>query len=322
MTRSRGVAQLRRSLQTAYAHVRTRDGGPGADGMRLEDFARHESDEINRLAFLVHSDRYVPYPLLRVEIPKASGGIRGLAIPTVRDRVVQTAVHLRHRDRFDREFEPCSFGYRPHRSVRQAVQAIRKLRREGYTWVVDTDIESYFDHIPHVPLLERIALLNLGPRVETLLAQWLQAEVYDGHTVTRLTCGVPQGTVIGPLLANLYLDQMDEILLRRGLALVRYADDFVVLCRTRDDAERALELTTEIVESLHLHLKQSKTRIVSFTEGFRFLGVDFLQHGALQRLDDPAPAAEAPRPRSYPPPLDLWRYLELSQSGPFCRRPA
>lgn len=253
--------------------------------------------------------RYHPLPLLSFPVPKASGaGERRLAVPTVRDRVVQSAVYLVTRERFEDEFEDCSYAYRRGRSVRQAIDRIRELRDQGYHWVVDADIRGFFDRIPHAPLPERVAELGFDRYVEHLFGLWVRAEVYDGVSVVPLESGIPQGSVVSPMLANLYLDRLDEELAAAGLVVVRYADDFVLLCREESETGAALEVTDRLLEELALDLHREKTEVRSFEQGFKFLGALFVGDSVFVPLER---AKERDFTPKLPSPLDLRRYLEL-----------
>lgn len=297
-------------LRAALARVEGNGGAPGVDGVSVQAFSSRAYREIASLSDALRRRYYCSLPLLRVAIPKTSGGERYLAIPTVRDRVAQAAVYLATWKRFDREFESCSYGYRRSRSVRSAIERVRELRDQGFRWVVDADIVGYFDNIPHAALLTRLERLQLGPAIEGLFRQWIVAEVYDGVRLTRLAAGVPQGSVVSPMMANLYLDQLDERLLHYALAVVRYADDFVILCRDEGTALDARELTEETLAALGLQLHPGKTRIRTFREGFRFLGATFMERGVYYALR-PMVERETRRDAKYPPPLTLRRYLEL-----------
>jgi len=224
-----------------------------------------------RLGHVLRDGRYRPGPIRHVEIPKPGGrGVRPLAIPCVVDRIAQTAVSDVLMPLLDEEFEPASFGYRPGRSVKQAVERVRTFRGDAYEWVVDADIEKYFEKIPHDMLMARWAeSVADGPLTE-LIWTWLTHAAPDGR-------GVSQGSPLSPLLANLYLDRIDEALDGRGARLIRFADDFVILCRSKGGAERALDKTAALLAEHGLRLNREKTRIVDFARGFRFLGHLFVR---------------------------------------------
>ena len=271
------------NLLQAWYKVRANDGCAGIDRESLSDF---ESGLMSSLALLrdeVIYETYRPRPLLRVHIPKKhSPATRPLSIPTVRDRVLQTAVTRVLTPLFEEEFEECSFAYRQGRSVNMAVQRVEQLRDQGYVWVVDADITSFFDEINHQVLLREVRELVKDQAVLHLIEFWLAAVVIDGPQRFRLTKGVPQGSPISPLLANLYLDQLDEAALDENLRLIRFADDFLILCRHKQEADKALAFTAEVLQSLRLKLHEKKTRVVDFRHGFRFLGVEFVRSLAIK----------------------------------------
>ena len=219
---------------------------------------------------------------LRVEIDKPDGGKRPLSIPTIRDRILQTAITLVLTPIFEEEFEDISFAYRRGRSVNQAVSLIERLRDKGYKWVVDADIHRYFDEVDHDLLMTEVKKLVTDQGILHLIQQWLKATVVDRNKRYKLIRGIPQGSPLSPLLANLVLDQLDDILLDNNYRLVRYADDFVILCKTADKANDAMELTREILEDLRLTFSERKTHVVNFDEGFHFLGVQFIRSLAIK----------------------------------------
>ncbi|MEL6967541.1 MAG: CRISPR-associated endonuclease Cas1 [Pseudomonadota bacterium] len=261
-------------LEAGWQRVYRNGGAAGGDGISVEAF---RAGVVQRLADLRHDlDRghYQPGAIRRVMIPKKSGGQRPLDIPSVRDRIVHTALSQVLMPLLDEEFETGSFGYRPGRSVRQAVDRVSALRRSGFTHVVDADIERFFERVDHDRLLARLAdSLEDGP-VTHLLAHWLEHSAPGGR-------GLAQGSPISPLLANLYLDRLDEALSGHGLAIVRFADDFVVLARSPKGADAALEKTERLLAREGLVLNRAKTRVTDFDAGFRFLGRAFVRAFAL-----------------------------------------
>lgn len=267
-------------LEEAWERVRLNQGAAGGDGETVAAFAASAAVRLVALQRDLRDGRYEPGPVRRVDIPKRGGGLRPLAIPCVVDRVAQGAVALTLGPVLDPEFSEASFGYRPGRSVEQAVARVRHWRDQGYRWVVDGDIERYFERVPHDPLLARIAAhIGDGP-LTRLVALWLETAAPAG-------CGLPQGSPLSPLLANLYLDTVDDAISGRGVRLVRFADDFVLLCRERERAEAALSRIADVLAHHGLGLNPDKTRLVSFEQGFRFLGRLFLRS-----LDLPSPNRE------------------------------
>ncbi|MBS1874701.1 MAG: CRISPR-associated endonuclease Cas1 [Acidobacteria bacterium] len=269
-----GVEQLAEAQERVVENA----GCAGADGVTVEMFARRSAKVLPELLDRVARGAYRPFPLLEIQVEKKPGSdkIRRLLVPAVRDRVLQTAVarHLSHS--FEEEFLECSFGYRPGRSVDRAIARIRKCHELGYRYVVDADVQSYFDNVEHKRLLALLGERPLGEAVHGLLRQWVKAQVWNGSKVTPLRAGVPQGSPISPLLANFYLEDFDRELEKSGRKLVRYADDFLVLAQTPDEAHQALLETETLLAAAHLKVNEEKTHIVDFDHGFRFLGALFL----------------------------------------------
>ena len=233
-----------------------------------------------------------------------NGEPRSLAIPTVRDRIAQAAAYQVLNPILEAQFEDCSFAYRPGRSVKQALYQVKEYRDQGYIWVVDLDIDAYFDNIIHDLLFEKIKQYIPEERVLRLIHLWVEAEVYDGRGIFRMTRGIPQGSVISPLLANLFLDELDEQLLQGGYRLVRYGDDYLILCKTKDKAQEAMEVSDELLDQLTLELNPEKTRITTFDQGFRYLGAIFLKSMIMVPLKE----KRIKRILYVPPPLDLTTY--------------
>lgn len=268
------------TLLLGWDKVRRNGGGPGADGVTLDRFAQDILPWLERFPEELLAGRYHPHPLLQVKLQREGKKPRFLAIPTVRDRVVQSAANQLIVPLLEKEFEDESWGCRRGRSVAMAVQEVARLRDAGFRWVVDADIHAFFDEVDHPALLARLQRYLPDPRLIDLIHLWLAGplQTIEGQyrTIER---GIPQGSPISPVLANLYLDDFDEAILDENLRLVRFADDFLILCCDHAQAENALALTNEFLDTLELRVNHAKTRITHFDEGFRFLGVDFLREG-------------------------------------------
>jgi RNA-directed DNA polymerase len=265
------------NLLAASYQVLAKEGAAGVDHQTVERFEERCREELQRLADDLRADTYRPQAVRRVWIPKPGGTEkRPLGIPTVRDRVVQTALLHVLEPIFDCTFAAQSYGFRRGRGCHQALERIEALLNAGYVYVVDADLKSYFDTIPKDRLMERVGAKVSDSRVLRWVRMFLDQGVMDGLREWTPETGTPQGAVISPLLANIYLDPLDHQLAEAGYAMIRYADDFVVLCRTREEADRALALVQRWVEDNGLTLHPTKTRIVDArTEGFAFLGYEF-----------------------------------------------
>lgn len=283
------------TLTAAWTRVRANGGAAGVDGQSVERFAARAEDYLAELAMEVRAGTYRSQPVRRVDIPKGDGRTRPLGIPAVKDRIVQTAVKLVIEPIFEAMFRPTSFGFRPGRGCKDALREVDRLLKEGHAFVVDADLSSYFDTIPHDRLMERVRERISDGRVLALLESWLGQEVMSGMERWTPSGGTPQGAVISPLLANIYLHPLDELLAERGYRMVRYADDFVVLCRSRDEAEAALGLVRDWVAANGLALHPDKTHLGDCRQpgqGFDFLGYRFeagrrwVRKKSLDRLKD------------------------------------
>jgi len=259
------------NLCLAWENVADNRGSPGPDQVSIRRFARQWEENLRRLQDLVRSGRYRTGGLRRAAIPKRDGGQRLLSIPNVGDRVVQRAVLNVLEPRLDAHFLPCSYGYRPGRGLRQAVNEILRLRDARQTWVVDADIDDCFDSLDHELLARMVARAIDDRRVTRLIGQWLAV----GRRRQHPDRGIAQGMPISPLLCNLYLHEMDWKLVRGRWSLVRYADDFVVCCASEQAAAQALDAIAQVLTGLKLRLEPRKTRITTFARGFTFLGVHF-----------------------------------------------
>lgn len=274
------------NLYHAWLKVQSNQGAAGIDGITIQQFAHDLNRNLSLITNEVLHSTYRPKTLLRVDIPKQYGGVRSLSIPCVRDRVLQTAVTRVLTPVFELQFEDISFAYRNGRSVDQAVRLISRLRDEGYQWVVNADIKAFFDEVDHECLMLEIRKLVSDTAILSLIELWLKAKVSHNEVQYTLSKGIPQGSPLSPLLANLYLDQLDDQLLSKGHRIVRYADDFIILCKTRKRAEKTLKLTGEVLKSIKLAFNREKTHITHFDRGFRYLGVDFIRSLTLKAPKD------------------------------------
>lgn len=265
------------NLRTAFARVKANRGAAGVDQVTVSRYARDLERNLARLAEELRTKRYRPQGIRRVWIPKpGKKELRPLGIPTVRDRVMQTALRNVLEPIFEREFAETSYGFRPKRGRPDALRRVDALLKAGYTWVVDADLKGYFDSIPHGALIARVRERVADGRVLTLIEAFLQQRVLDGLKEWTPEAGTPQGAVISPLLSNIYLNPLDQHMARSGYELVRYADDFVVLSRSREEAEGALAEVQAWTAQAGLKLHPEKTRIVDATETpFTFLGYCF-----------------------------------------------
>jgi len=266
------------TLKAAWDKVRENGGAAGVDGQSVKQFGFRAEIYLAELEQSLKSGEYRPEPIKRVEIPKAGGKLRPLGIPAVKDRIVQTALKLVIEPIFEREFEESSYGFRPQRGCKDALREVDELIKQGYTQVVDADLESYFDTIEHPRLMRRIEERISDGRVLELIGLFLSQDIIHGMKRWTPTGGTPQGAVISPLLANIYLHPLDRQMKQQGHRMVRYADDFVVLCRTAGQAQGALEEVKSWVKQNGLRLNADKTHVGDCQQagqGFEFLGYRF-----------------------------------------------
>lgn len=267
-----------RTLTAAWQQVCARAGAAGVDRQSVEQFATQADEHLQHLHGELRTDTYVPQPVRRCWIEKpGSVEKRPLGIPTVKDRIVQTAMRKVLEPIFEREFHPHSYGFRPGRGCKDALRHVQRRLDGGATWVVDADIQSYFDTIPHQSLMAEVKRRVADGRVLNLVACYLTQGVLDGAEQWTPEAGTPQGAVISPLLANLYLHPVDEAMAAAGYEMVRYADDIVILCDSETQAQHALSTLEALLQSRGLTLHPVKTRIIDASQpgGFDFLGYHF-----------------------------------------------
>lgn len=267
-----------RNLRAAFARVKANGGAAGVDQVTVEMFERHLEENLNRLAQTLKDGSYRPQAVKRVWIPKpGSREKRPLGIPTVRDRVVEAALLAVLEPIFERDFAEQSYGFRPNRGAKDALRRVDQLLKNEYIWLVDADLKSYFDTIPHGRLIQQVEEKVSDGRVIELLKAFLTQNVMDAAERWTPEGGTPQGAVISPLLSNIYLHPLDQRMAGTESEMVRYADDFVLLCRSEEEAQRALQQVQQWTAPAGLELHPVKTRIVKATRpgGFDFLGYHF-----------------------------------------------
>jgi RNA-directed DNA polymerase len=292
----------RENCKQALARVKANRGSAGVDGMTVQQLPEHLKQYWPAIREQLLSGAYVPQPVKRVEIPKPDGGVRKLGIPTVLDRFIQQAVMQVLQRKWDRTFSDHSYGFRPGRSAHQAVEAAQQYIAAGYRWVVDLDLEKFFDRVNHDQLMAKIAERVSDKRLLKLIREFLRAGVMEHGLVGPVDEGTPQGGPLSPLLSNIVLDELDRELERRGLRFARYADDSNIYVRSRRAGERVMESITRFITSrLKLKVNQQKSAVARPWER-KFLGFSFT-------------SADAPKRRIAPKAVDRFkgRIRELTQ---------
>lgn len=283
-----------RNLGAAFQQVAAKKGAAGVDHVTVAQFGSQLPDSVWELSDQLRAGTYCPQAVRRVYIPKpGSTEKRPLGIPTVRDRVVQAAVVNVIEPIFERDFAEHSYGFRPGRGCKDALRRVAELLEQGFVYIVDADLKSYFDTIPHELLMSRLEEKIADGSLLKLIRSFLEAHILDDVSEWTPEAGAPQGAVLSPLLSNIYLNPLDHLVAGKGYEMVRYADDFVILCRTAEDAQRALELVRTWTTEHGLTLHPTKTKIVDArVEGFAFLGYLFQgttrvpREKSLQKLKD------------------------------------
>jgi RNA-directed DNA polymerase len=264
------------NLQAAWKRVHANQGAAGVDHVSVTQYQEHVFENLSRVADELRRGVYVPQAIRRHWIPKpGSTEERPLGIPTVRDRIVQTGLRNVLEPIFERDFATHSYGFRPGRGCKDALRRVDELLKAGFIYVVDADLKSYFDTIDHERLMALVRRKISDGRVLGLVEAFLRQGVLDGLSAWTPEQGTPQGAVISPLLANIYLDPLDHLMAEKGFAMVRYADDFVILCRSAEEATNALGVVQTWVAEAGLVLHPTKTRVVTAADGFDFLGYHF-----------------------------------------------
>jgi len=276
----------RTNLEIAWKRVKANRGAGGADGVTVEEFEKDLEANLERLHQELREGRYLPQPVRRLEIPKRGdpGKTRPLGIPSVFDRVCQQALVNRIEPIFEEVFDAGSFGYRKGRQTRDALKKIWHEIEEGNEWIVDADLKDYFGSVDHEKLIVLVAQRISDGRVLKLIQQMLEAGYIEQGSLFPTSRGTPQGGVVSPCLSNVLLTPFDKEMRRKGYRLTRWADDWVVTCRTRSEAVQALATATKILQKLGVTLNAKKTRIVNIKQGFEFLGFKIKQGKGVLRL--------------------------------------
>ena len=266
------------NIERAVKAVMANKGAPGVDGMKTEElpgvFATHGKE----IREAIRNRTYEPTPVRRKEIPKPSGGVRKLGIPTARDRVVQQAISQVLSPKADRFFSESSYGFRPNRSAQQAIVRCLELFNDGYEWVVDIDLAKFFDNVPQDRLMSKVHLVANDGTVESLVRKFLKAGCVTSEGLEPTEVGTPQGGPLSPLLSNIYLDELDKELEARGLRFCRYADDVVILLRSHIAARRVMKSVVSFIERrMKLKVNAEKTKVVP-PNGLTYLGYSFYKN--------------------------------------------
>ena len=265
----------RNNLNRAYKQVKSNHGAPGIDGMTVEDVLPWLKEHREELIQSLREGKYIPSPVRRKEIPKPDGGVRKLGIPTVTDRVIQQAIAQKLQEIYEPLFSASSYGYRPKRSAQQAIQQVKKYAEKGYTYAVSVDLSKYFDTLNHELLMDLLHRRIQDHRVLRLIKKYLKSGVMENDVISKTEEGSPQGGPLSPLLANIYLNEFDWEMERRGVKMVRYADDIVIFARSRRAAERLLESCRRYLEGrlkLKMNMEKSKVTSIFAIKNFKFLG--------------------------------------------------
>jgi len=265
------------NLYSAFRHVKKNKGKAGLDRVSIKQFEADLDTNILHIHKELKTDIYKPSPVLRVYIPKGRHEKRPLGIPIVKDRIVQQAIRQVIEPIFEKDFSDNSFGFRPNRCCHDAIKRVEQYKQEGYRYILDADIKAFYDTIPHKLIMKRLCEKIADGWVLTSIENMLKAGVMEDGVYHQTTEGTPQGGVISPLLANLIGDIIDKELEKAGYKFVRYADDFIVMTKTKEELPAALTFVKEVIEGkLGLKLSEDKTKLTNFKGGFKFLGYNFI----------------------------------------------
>lgn len=273
-------------LEIAWKQVKANKGAPGIDGETIKEYDRHSYKNLHVLLEKLKKKEYIPSPARRVYIPKKNGKKRPLGIPTVEDRIVQQAVVKALQPKFERHiFHKWSCGYRPNRGIERVLQIIMANLEQGYNYIYDCDIKGFFDNIPHKKLDKILRKYVADGTVLKMIWKWLKAGYMEDGKYLNGNSGTPQGGVISPLLANIYLNELDWTLAQNKIRFVRYADDFLLFAKTENDIKEAEAITQKVISELGLEISMEKTKVVNFNDDdFDFVGYTF-EHWRKRKRD-------------------------------------
>lgn len=267
-------------MEDAFKAVKRNRGAAGIDKVNIELYSQHVGTNLESLMHKLKDRSYIPKPLKRVYIPKGKGKMRPLGIPSIECRIAQEVLRRLISPIFEKKFHNNSYGFRPGRNCHQAIYKVQEYLTQGFKYIVDADIKGFFDNIPHKLIMTEVAAEIADGNILQLIERFLKSGVMEEGQLRPTTKGTPQGGVISPLLANIVLNRLDHELESRGYNFVRYADDFVILCKTEQQAKEALDCAKAILEQeMQLELSAEKTKICQLKDGFEFLGFRFGSHG-------------------------------------------
>lgn len=265
------------ALRRAWASVRANNGGSGSDGQTIAQFESHLEQNLADLHGKLIAQQYRPRPVKQILVPKADVNWRPLTLWTIQDRVAQRATYNYLEPVFDRQFLPCSFGFRHGRSTQDAAKAIMQAKKQGHAWVLDADIKDCFGQMKNAIVLQQLARWRVPKPLRHLVKQWLHTKIGNAWRPDQTTAGTSQGSALSPLLCNLYLHSFDVAMQQRSIRLVRYADDFVILGKRKAAVKWAQYWAAANLKRIGLSMHPHKTRITNFEEGFQFVGWFFVQ---------------------------------------------